>query len=139
VSLDLKQLGDELGAFLAEKAGLEIDDVPRQLWIRKAVEGDDCAPTYAVLVPYPGGPLKYVPAAVQPWQLAITGFDEAADTMASNLYNALLDAAGRPGRDIELDSFRIIAFSPRQPGIIGRDEKGRAKWVLNFDTEVIAA
>jgi hypothetical protein len=130
---------DVLAAAIATAASLNYANAnqPRALWRHAAVEGG-CTDPYSVLKIY-GGSLSFVPVPSCSIQCETIGTgNDATFARAVAVHATLLDGNGRPVRMKAISGYRLNGIDLRAPGLVGRDDKGRAKVVFNFDVKAIA-
>jgi hypothetical protein len=130
---------------------INVAGTPRGLWINRANETGLIADPYSVLRMYGGPPAGYDPlwrASIQCETIGSSG--AAAMVHGQALYESLLNAYNAPqpylpGRGVTINGFNyaddaadgtylIVSFDPKQrPGLLGTDDRGRAKVAFNFD------
>ena len=146
------------GAFTPPVA-IQYAGTPRQLWRQRATENTPggpnvCADPYTVMRVYSAPPLMWYPLiklSVQFQTVASDsgGGDEGGLAQAWIVFRTLLDDQGHPARMLAVNAFKaaddaahgspytLVALDPLQrPGLVGRDDRGRALWTWNAEIEV---
>jgi hypothetical protein len=136
MAFDLVNFMDSLASFIAQATGLSYANKPRAIWRNQAEEADAATP-FSVLRCYDGS-VDFVPLPTPSIQVETIGSNDAAVNQAVAIYRSLCDANGRPLRMATISNrWRINGVkSLRMPGLVGVDEKDRAKVVFNFDCEL---
>lgn len=145
LSFDL--LLDRLCAYLASQATLTYLVTPRAIWRNAAVENDEtltaqATDPFSVLRQFAGG-LDWVPQAKASIQCRTLGKRiDLTLARAELLYGKLLDADGRPARNLVLAAapggVRINAVDVTQaPAFVEIDEQKRAVVAWNVDLRAV--
>lgn len=142
MALDLVNFHHALATWMAAQCSPALT-YPGDLWRNQAPELNAPDP-YSVLRPY-DGQVPWVPVLQISLQIMTVGTgNDACLNRARSLFNTLLDAQGRPLRMQVIPaasggpSYRINGVDPTVPGLIGRQERGRAEVVFNARVKVIA-
>lgn len=150
--IDLNNFLHSFARHMAARAGAFVPateiayaGVPRSLWLWGAIEADS-EPLYSVLRIYGGPSMVKHPLPRYSVQCQTVGpLVTAAVSRAQTLFEALLEDDGQPLRmqqiggytladDAPDGGYKLVGVDPVQrPGLIGRDERGRAMVVFNFD------
>jgi hypothetical protein len=150
MAVNVNNFVHSLALQLASATSLAYATAPRAIWRHRAIE-DQAADPYSVLRVYGGSPLMWHPLprlSLQVWTLGTS--DDAALAQAQRLAEAFTDTdslprhgwvfAGQSTAGSTDGTWRIVSCDILQrPGLVGRDDRGRAEVVFNVDLGFLKA